>query len=63
MPERAKPLAKRRRAYIQIFGERDVRKDVAEVKMHESITAFFLPSHLSATRPKKAEPEQVNKNE
>lgn len=40
-----------------------MRKDVAEVKMHESITAFFLPSHLSATRPKKAEPEQVNKNE
>lgn len=45
-----------------MFGEREVRKDVAEVRRHERRTAFFLPSRLSAIRPKNAEPEELKQN-
>lgn len=51
IPERAKPFAKRRSAYIQTFGEREVMKVVVKVKMNASSNVFFLPKHASARRP------------
>ena len=56
IPDLANPFAARRSAYIQMFGERAVRKAVAEVKMQESNTAFFLPISPSARTPKTEDP-------
>lgn len=51
IPDRAKPLAKRRRAYVHMFGEREVRKVVMEDRRHERSTVFFLPKCASASQP------------
>lgn len=56
IPDLAIPIAKRRRAYTQTFGERDVAKAVMEVKMQETSIVLFLPSHESAKRPHTADP-------
>lgn len=51
MPDRANPLEKRRRAYAQMFGEKEVRKEVMEDKRHDRSTVFFLPKYASAIHP------------
>lgn len=51
MPDRANPLEKRRRAYTQMFGEKEVRKEVMEDKMQDRSTVFFLPKYASAIHP------------
>jgi hypothetical protein len=43
-----------------MFGERDVRKAVAEDRIHESSTVLFRPRDASAKQPKKAEPACQN---
>lgn len=51
MPDRAKPLAKRRKAYVHMFGEREVRNPVIEDRRHDRRIAFFLPKCASASHP------------
>ena len=41
---------------MQRLGEREVRNAVAEVRMHEITTVFFLPKYASANRPDTPDP-------
>lgn len=41
---------------MERLGEREVRNEVAEVRMHEITTAFFRPKYESANHPYTPDP-------
>jgi len=62
IPDLANPFKRRIKAYVQMFGEREVRKPVMLVKKHDNMRVFFLPSVESAKRPYIADPAWDLKN-